>query len=79
MVSVRAPPGKGFAFVEFTNNAAAKEALYALDGVPLLGKSMNISMHTHMSLSIHCSRRRPRIPIALSNCNTRLHRYTFLD
>ena len=30
---VRVPPGKAFGFLEFASHAAAKEALYALDGV----------------------------------------------
>ena len=35
---------KGFAFIEMTESAAAKDALHALDGSPLNGRTIKVSI-----------------------------------
>jgi|MDSY01.1.fsa_nt_gb hypothetical protein len=42
---VRVPPGKPYAFLEFADHQAAKEALYALDGMPIIiGSAGSVSL-----------------------------------
>ena len=48
LTHVRIPLGKPYAFLEFTNHQAAKEALYALDNMPLI---LGGTEATHLSVN----------------------------